>query len=128
MLAIVGTALYLLHDHTKKVAPENHLEEPQHYRARGTLGARSFTKTAPERETTKMPKPMRKEQPPELKKIHVHEKYVEPPHLTAARLDRLYEAQSDGPLGWARGKVDKDNQLIHKRMPYHHPGLTKINV
>lgn len=125
MLALLGLGLYGVYAYKKGVDVDN---VQQHFREKGMLGARSFTKTAQERGVPRIPLATRTEQPPEVKRLMPSLYYNEPPHLTAARLDRLYEAQPDGPLGFAVGKIDKNRQINTQRVPHHHPGLTRIGA
>lgn len=125
MLALVAAGLYGYHlyNNTGNVDTVQ-----QHFREKGMIGARSFTKTAQERGIPRIPLATRTEQPPEVKRLMPSLDYAEPAHLTAARLDRLYEAYPDGPVGFAVGKIDRNRHIDTQRVPHHHPGLTRIGA
>lgn len=127
MLAIAAGGLYLYYMYNKTKSPENY-ESGQHPAERGPIGARKFTGTAPERAFTRIPNNQRREQPPEVRRRLPNPDYHEHPDLTKARLNRLYEAMPDGPIGWSRGKLGKDKHLIANRVPHHHPGLSKAGI
>ncbi len=125
MLAIAGGAFYLFYLYNNSKKEENKAQHPKEI---GPQGARSHIGTAPEREATRIPRNQRREQPPEVRRHMPAPGYTEPPHLTKARLNRLYEAMPDGPLGWSRGKLNKDKDLLANRVPHHHPGLSKVGI
>lgn len=125
MLALLGAGLYSYYAYNNS----SNIDNPQqHFREKGMLGARSFTKTQQERGIPRIPLATRTEQPPEVRRLMPSPDYREPEHLTRARLDRLYEAMPDGPTGFAVGKIDKNRYIETQRVPHHHPGLTRIGA
>jgi hypothetical protein len=125
MLALLAAGLYGLHAYNNVGNVDN---VQQHFREKGMLGARSFTKTAQERGVPRIPLATRVEQPPEVRRLMPSLDYVEPAHLTAARLDRLYEAMPDGPTGFAVKSINKNRFIETQRVPHHHPGLTRVGA
>jgi len=125
MFTLIAAGLYGAYAYNKKQDVD---AVQQHFREKGPLGARSFTKTAQERGIPRIPLATRVEQPPEVKRLMPSPDYHEPAELTRARLDRYYEAQSDGPVGFAVGKIAKNRHIDTQRVPHHHPGLTRIGA
>lgn len=125
MLALLGAGLYGYYTYTNKT---NLDVAQQHFREKGALGARSFTKTAAERGIPRIPLASRTEQAPETRRLMPDPAYVEPIALTNARLDRYYEAMPDGPVGFAVGKIDRNRHITTQRVPHHHPGLTRVGA
>lgn len=124
MIAILALGAWYFGKHI--VQPGAEIPFDQHHRAKGVLGARSHIGYASERAVTKQAKHVRVEPAPELRRVLHNPLMQETPENRRKRKDRLYEAMPDGPIGFARGKVDRDRDLNANRLPYMHPGLTRI--
>ena len=125
MLALLGLSVWAAGKHFVSPSSTPTFDHSS-FREKGVIGQRSFLGMAAERERVRGVPLQRREQPPELRKVLINPEYKETAANIKARQDRLYEAMSDGPFGFVRGKVDRDRDLIANRLPYMHKGLTRI--